>query len=737
MEETAKKTEEKIFLIKYKKGFSKAKLNKFSDVKYLDNRISKLKGSSEDMEDIIKDSDVDLIELDQNLDLFGDFIPFNVRQVKADLAWNLSTGSGVKIAVLDTGVYDHDDLSVAGGWNVLDDNSDYSDNDGHGTRVAGVLASTVNGEGLVGMSPDVGLYAVKIMDGSGNLSDAIAGVEWAIDNDMNIVSMSFGFDFYSQIFKEVLDDAYDSDILLVGASGNDDSDVLYPAAYTDVIAVGAVDEDNDRASFSNYGYDLELVAPGVDINSTGLNGYSVSSGTSLATPHVAGVAALIWSYNASLSNEEVRGKLQNDALDLGSSGKDDYFGYGLVRVNLTSVAFNYTPESYFYEVFNISNYDLPNESYAFWLNGTGTIDDVNFSEGSYLINKNINDISITQYIFVNENGTIILTIRIATDHIEFQDDFTADSSPDNDGLAWVNDDDTYVTMDVPTTYTDAFCIDLYDDGTFDDCRYKTGTLSDCNSYSQGLSGAGYEFYDLCSDAPNSDCFADANLDDTFPLSTDSKITHDVTLRVWRDCDDSSNQQRTVDDTEPFYVFDQRRAYCTDSTGYKLEGRYTTVYWETYKYSQSCASNKLCDSQQDDENPTSSKTASLDPCRLKNGESCTQTSQCLTGATCISNVCTGSEADLAVIDVIPIQVIPDVNMIKDKSGYVRVIVENKGDIGVTGQVNVTFDGNPLTPYNPVNAEGYIVAGTNATFDFNFKPNTAGNNKAISASVAVIE
>src|SRR3989338_5542496 len=280
--------------------------------------------------------------------------------------------------------------------NRLISKNNYYDSNGHGTVVAGVIAALLNSEGLAGIAPSVELYSVKIMQSSSCfLSDAISGIEWTIDNNINIVSMSFGFNSYSQIFKEILEEAYANNILLVAASGNEGTDnILYPAAYDSVIAVGATTEKDNLAYFSSYGFEQELVAPGVDINSTSLgNTYSASSGTSLAAPHVAGVAALIKSYNKSLTNEQIRAKLRNDALDLGDAGKDDLYGYGLVQVRLNTTNYTFTNTSYFYEVFNISNYGLPNITYNFWLNGTGTIDDVDFLPGYYLVNITFNNSS--------------------------------------------------------------------------------------------------------------------------------------------------------------------------------------------------------------------------------------------------------------------------------------------------------------------------------------------------------
>ncbi|MHA1813365.1 MAG: S8 family serine peptidase, partial [Candidatus Thorarchaeota archaeon] len=172
-------------------------------------------------------------------------------------------------------------------------------------------------------------------------------IDWAIDNGMDVISMSLGGGDYDQAFDDAIDRAYDAGIVVVAASGNDGKGTIsYPAAYDNAIAVGAIDSDHNLADFSNYGPEQEIVAPGVDIYSTmptytvALNywfmgGYSQNydrmSGTSMATPMVAGVVALILSANPDLTPPEVRDILHTTSVDLGSAGWDQYFGYGEVN----------------------------------------------------------------------------------------------------------------------------------------------------------------------------------------------------------------------------------------------------------------------------------------------------------------------------------------------------------------------------------------------------------------------
>ncbi|GEM_PF-3167238 len=195
--------------------------------------------------------------------------------------------------------------------------------------------------GVVGVAYDSELYAVKVLDSTGNgqISDVIEGIEWAVANDMDIISMSIGTTAYSQAFEEACDHAYSSDVLLVAASGNSgDGDITsnnveYPAKFDSVMAVSAIDSTGIAPIWSSDGDEVELAAPGVSIYSTFLNDdYTTESGTSMATPFVAGVAALVKSENQSMTSQEVRELLCSTATDIGSSGKDPVYGFGLVTI---------------------------------------------------------------------------------------------------------------------------------------------------------------------------------------------------------------------------------------------------------------------------------------------------------------------------------------------------------------------------------------------------------------------
>src|SRR3989344_1015439 len=271
-------------------------------------------------------------------------LPWGVDRVDADLSNH--TGSGVKVCVVDTGIdKDHPDLqaNIAGGRNFVAkgatvDPTKWDDDNGHGTHVAGTIAAVDNTIGVVGVAPSASLLAAKVLNrqGSGYLSDVIAGIDYCVQNGAKVVSMSLGSSSDVQAFHDAVDAAYASGVLLVAAAGNDyGGAVSYPAAYDSVVAVSATDSADNPASFSNVGPEVELAAPGVSILSTYKGGgYATLSGTSMATPHVSGVAALAWEANPLLTNAEVRALLQSTADDLGAVGKDDLFGYGLVDAEL-------------------------------------------------------------------------------------------------------------------------------------------------------------------------------------------------------------------------------------------------------------------------------------------------------------------------------------------------------------------------------------------------------------------
>lgn len=287
-----------------------------------------------------KNPHVAYVEGDVQGRLLIDEVPWGIQRVGAPTVQGLGVkGAGVKVAVIDTGIdYNHTDLKAnyGGGTDIADNDSDPKDWHGHGTHCAGIIGADDNGVGVVGVAPDVQLFALKVFsDGSTSCwwSDVIQALQWCVDHQIQIASMSIGGD-YSSTFEQACNNALQQGVLLVAAAGNSGGPVKYPAGFDSVIAVGATDSNNVRASWSCYGNNLELMAPGVSIKSTVLNNtYGLKSGTSMACPHVSGSAALVWSAYPTWAAAQVRQQLTSTAQDLGTAGKDPYYGYGLVRAD--------------------------------------------------------------------------------------------------------------------------------------------------------------------------------------------------------------------------------------------------------------------------------------------------------------------------------------------------------------------------------------------------------------------
>ena len=336
---------EKRYIIKFKDqvGVTKASTHVNIDVKkQISPNIKVAELTRNEVEKLQQREDVDFIEEDFKVQAFSQIIPWNIKELDVDLIHESSVkGEGTKIAVFDTGVdYYHEDLvgAYSGGYDFVNSDSNPMDDSGHGTFVSGVIFAQDNGFGLLGIAPESELYALKVLDseGMGYTSDIILALQWSIDNNIDIVSMSLGGADYSSSLEDAVNDAYGNNILLIAAVGNS-PDESYPASYSSVIAVSAADKFNQLAYFSRFGPEVEFTAPGVDILSTSLNGYAIGEGTSFSAPHVSGIAALVWSANEDPTNNEVRQTMQDNALDLGLAGFDTYYGYGLVRYNFEFV----------------------------------------------------------------------------------------------------------------------------------------------------------------------------------------------------------------------------------------------------------------------------------------------------------------------------------------------------------------------------------------------------------------
>ncbi|OJF90303.1 S8 family peptidase [Alkalibacterium sp. 20] len=260
-------------------------------------------------------------------------------------AWEQGyTGENVNIAILDTGFHQHPDITYAGGHSIFAEDDELgpdvwtNDHSGHGTHVAGILGAH-QGTRAQGIATDADIYGVKIYHESNGdktrVGNLLTGLNWAIQNDSDIIVISSGYPDHNQEVHDTIQAAYDQGILIFAASGNitdDNGAIDYPAVHEEVIAVSGVNQRQARVSDSMVGPENELAAPGQNILSLSPDGaYSTMSGTSQAAPHVAGIAALLMEKHPSESPDAIRQRLIEQALDLGDPGHDVLYGHGLVQ----------------------------------------------------------------------------------------------------------------------------------------------------------------------------------------------------------------------------------------------------------------------------------------------------------------------------------------------------------------------------------------------------------------------
>ena len=300
------------------------------------------------------------IELDGRVEAFD---------AELDLTWGVArigsgtahaggvTGAGVRVAVFDSGVeYTHFELShaYAGGWDFVNGDDDPLDDNGHGTHVSGTIAAADDDAWVVGAAPGVQLFGIKVLDGTGggDFSDVIAGIEWALDHGIQVANHSYGSATDpGTLFQQAFTNSAAAGMLHIAAAGNTGNcrgtgnSVGYPAKYTAVVAIGATDANDARPCYSSTGAEVDLAAPGDWIPSSYLNNdVAYGSGTSMASPHVAGAAALLMSAGT-LNATTVRSLLTSTAQDLGASGRDKFFGDGLVNVAAALTAAGAAPAS--------------------------------------------------------------------------------------------------------------------------------------------------------------------------------------------------------------------------------------------------------------------------------------------------------------------------------------------------------------------------------------------------------
>lgn len=264
---------------------------------------------------------------------------WNIDAIHANEQEYLQAEQQVKVAVMDTGVTLSEDIEVAGRINLIEGEEDvfplYEDVSGHGTAVASIIAAKENNIGITGVNPNTELYSVKVLDDDNraSLSRIIEGIYWCIDNDIDIINMSFGTKVKSEILQQVVREADDAGILMIAAAGNcgeasGESTVEYPAAFEEVIAVGATNPEGTVSEMSSVGMEIELLAPGEKIPATGYYGeIAQTDGTSMAAPHVTGAASVLWAKDRSKSGDFVRALLKASAITVGDGDKT---GSGIV-----------------------------------------------------------------------------------------------------------------------------------------------------------------------------------------------------------------------------------------------------------------------------------------------------------------------------------------------------------------------------------------------------------------------
>ncbi|MDD5492084.1 MAG: S8 family serine peptidase [bacterium] len=303
---------------------------------------------------------------------------WGLKSIQSEKAWNVSRGnSNVIVAAIDTGVdYTHPDLSaniwsnseeIPGngidddnngyiddtmGWDFVDNTNDPMDTHGHGTHLSGIIAAVGNnGQGITGVCWQAKIMALKALTDSGaGASDKLAqAIKYAADNGARVINISWGGYGNSRLIQDALIYAYNHNCVIVAAAGNNNTNAerFFPGNFSQAITVAACNASDLRASFSNYGSNVDVTAPGVDILSLKAKGtdmlhkeanivggeYYRASGTSMATPFVSGLAALIIASDRDLSNLEVEEKIISSCDDLGTVGKDDFYGYGRINAS--------------------------------------------------------------------------------------------------------------------------------------------------------------------------------------------------------------------------------------------------------------------------------------------------------------------------------------------------------------------------------------------------------------------
>jgi len=264
---------------------------------------------------------------------------WGLKKIEIEEAWKINEGENdVIIAVLDSGLdLAHLDLqaNIKSSYDFVNDDADASDDNGHGSMVAGIIGAVKNNSiGISGVAPKCKIMPLKVLDseGYGTYADVADAIIYAADNGAKVINLSLGGYAYSQYLQDAINYAFNKNCVIVASAGNNNTDEpFYPAACANVISVSSINKDNNKSTFANYGNYIDLVAPGEQIISCDLNNnYRYGNGTSYSAPFVSGVAGLLFSANKNISNLDLMSKLFSSAKDLGQTGYDNEYGYGLI-----------------------------------------------------------------------------------------------------------------------------------------------------------------------------------------------------------------------------------------------------------------------------------------------------------------------------------------------------------------------------------------------------------------------
>ena len=278
---------------------------------------------------------------------------WEIKKLNIDRQWTYSEGRGVVVAVIDTGCdLEHIDIknNLLKGINIIDKSKDPQDDNGHGSHVCGMIAAENNGLGMVGVSPKVKILPVKALDskGNGSLRNVIEGIIWAADAGADFITMSLGASNSNDQLEKAIQYASLKGSVVFAAAGNsgENTEILYPARYKNVISIGAIDENLSRTSFTCSGEDLDFLSPGHNIFSIAPNsGYAIMSGTSMSNPFAVGCAALLLSHNRQHKKFSLRSA--QDYIDVLSKVCIDipeeryrsrkYQGNGIIKLDFTKL----------------------------------------------------------------------------------------------------------------------------------------------------------------------------------------------------------------------------------------------------------------------------------------------------------------------------------------------------------------------------------------------------------------